>query len=164
VLGDLTTARWENEFDLIIMTGHAFQVLTDDEDLRVSLASIRSALTSDGRFIFETRNPLVRGWEDWVPENAMEIEDASGASVHMEHSVGMPIEGELVSFTATFSSPSWDAPRISRSTLRFLDNASLSMFVTEAGMDVAEQFGYWNRQPLTDSSPEIITIARPQAK
>ena len=164
MLGDLTTARWENEFDLIIMTGHAFQVLTDDEDLRVSLASIRTALTSDGHFIFETRNPLVRGWEDWIPENAMEIEDASGTSVRMEHLVDLPVEGDLVSFTATFSSPSWDAPRISRSTLRFLDTGTLSSLLTEAGVDVAKQFGYWNRQPLTDTNPEIITIARPQTK
>jgi hypothetical protein len=37
------------------------------------------------------------------------------------------------------------------------------MFLTEAGMDIVEQYGFWNRQPLTDSSSEIITIARPQS-
>jgi SAM-dependent methyltransferase len=109
VSGDLTSVRWESEFDLIIMTGHAFQVLTDDEELYVSLTAIRSALTPDGCFIFETRNPGVRGWEEWVPENAMEIEDASGSTVRLEHSVDLPVEGDLVSFTATFSCPSWDA-------------------------------------------------------
>ncbi len=27
VLGDLATAQWDREFDLAVMTGHAFQVL-----------------------------------------------------------------------------------------------------------------------------------------
>jgi hypothetical protein len=30
----------------------------------------------------------------------------------------------------------------------------------DAGMLIEEQFGDWDRQPLTDTCPEIITIAR----
>jgi SAM-dependent methyltransferase len=158
VLGDLTSAIWESEFDLVVMTGHAFQVLIDDEDLRISLTAIRSVLTPNGRFIFETRNPLARGWEAWVPENAVEIVDATGAVVRMAHRVEK-IDKDLVTFIATFSSSSWDEPKRSRSTLKFLSALSLSLFLTDAGLAVAKQFGDWDRQPLTESSPEIITIA-----
>ena len=158
VLGDLTSVSWESEFDLVVMTGHAFQVLVKDEELRVSLAAIRSALTANGRFIFETRNPLARGWDAWTPENAVEIVDASGNAVRMMHEVET-FDGDLVSFIATFSSPSWDGPRLSRSTLRFLGADSLSLFLTDAGLSIEEQYGDWDRQPLTESSPEIITIA-----
>src|SRR5678815_2676296 len=63
VLGDLSSVRWEREFDLVVMTGHAFQVFIDDKEVDASLAAIRSALTDEGRFVFETRNPLVREWE-----------------------------------------------------------------------------------------------------
>ena len=140
------------------MTGHAFQVLSDDEDLRISLTAIRSVLTPNGRFIFETRNPLARGWEAWVPENAVEIVDATGAVVRMAHRVEK-IDKDLVTFIATFSSSSWDEPKRSRSTLKFLSALSLSLFLTDAGLAVAKQFGDWDRQPLTESSPEIITIA-----
>jgi hypothetical protein len=49
---------------------------------------------------------------------------------------------------------------MSRSTLRFLDADSLSTFLTDAGFAIEEQFGDWDRSPLTDRSPEIITIAR----
>jgi SAM-dependent methyltransferase len=159
VLGDLTSVSWECEFDLVVMTGHAFQVLIKDEELRVSLAAIRSALTPNGRFIFDTRNPLVRGWEAWTPEKAVEIVDATGTVVRMAHAVETPIDGDLVSFTITFSSPSWEAPRLSRSTLRFLDVESLSLFLTDAGLEIVEQFGDWDGQPLIESSPEIITIS-----
>ena len=159
ILGDLTSVDWGQEFDLVVMTGHAFQVFIEDDQLRASLAVIRSVLTEDGRFAFETRNPLVRTWESWIPDNA-EVVDAAGAEVRMAHQVETPVEGDIVSFTVTFSSPAWDRPELSRSTLRFLDADSVSSFLSGAGLAIEEQFGDWDRQPLTDTSLEIITIAR----
>jgi hypothetical protein len=71
-----------------------------------------------------------------------------------------PFENGLVSFKTTYESPSWDAPKFSESTLRFLDVPSLGEFVAEAGLVVDEQCGYWDRTPVTDTSPEIITVVR----
>lgn len=160
VLGDLTSGAWEREFDLVVMTGHAFQVLIGDDELRASLAAIRSALTKDGRFAFETRNPLAREWERWTPDKGKKITDPDGAVVRVVREVETPVKGDLVSFSHTFTSPTWDRPQMSRSTLRFLDPDSLSSFLSDAGLIIENQFGNWDRQPLTDASPEIITIAR----
>jgi SAM-dependent methyltransferase len=158
--GDLGSVGWDREFDLVVMTGHAFQVFVEDEELRAALAAIRATLTDDGRFAFETRNPLVREWERWTPDNAVEVTSAAGAVVRMEHDVETPVEGEVVRFTTTFTSPGWGGPQVSRSTLRFLDADSLTSFLSGASLAIEEQFGDWTRCPLTDASPEIITIAR----
>jgi SAM-dependent methyltransferase len=158
ILGDLATVGWDREFDLVVMTGHAFQVFLEDDELRASLAAIRAALTDDGRFAFETRNPLVRGWERWTPGNAIEVIDAAGDVVRYERDVEA-VHGDVVRFTATYTSSSWDGPQVSQSTLRFLDADSLSRFLSGAGLAIEEQFGDWAGHPLTDRSPEIITIA-----
>ena len=158
VLGDLASVDWRLEFDLVVMTGHAFQVLLEDDQLRESLAAIRSALTEDGRFVFETRNPLAREWERWTPDNAVEVVH-DGREVRMAHQVETPVTGDRVSFTVTFTSPGWDRPQTSRSTLRFLGADSLSSFLSGAGLAIEEQFGDWDRRELTDTSPEIITVA-----
>ncbi len=159
VHGDLASVDWHSEFDLVVMTGHAFQVFVEDDQLHASLSAIRSALTEDGRFVFETRNPSARGWEAWTPDNAVEIAHG-GSVVRMAHQVETPVAGNVVSFTVTYTSPSWDRPMVSRSTLRFLDADSLSVFLSGAGLIIEEQFGDWDRRPLTDMSPEIITVAR----
>ena len=159
ILGDVTSVDWRGEFDLVVMTGHAFQVLIEDDDLRDSLAAIRSALSPDGRFVFETRNPLARAWERWILEHAVETEH-NGQPIRMSHQVETPVSGELVSFTTTFTSPAWNRPETSRSTLRFLSVDDLSSFLSAAGLVIEEQFGDWNGQPLTGGSPEIITVAR----
>jgi SAM-dependent methyltransferase len=159
ILGDLASVAWDRDFDLIIMTGHAFQVLVEDDDLRASLAAIRRALTENGRFAFETRNPLVREWDRWTPNNGIEVTDAAGAVVRQAVEVETPVEGDVVSFSATFTSPNLDGPQVSRSTLRFLDPVSLGAFLSGAGLAIEAQFGDWNGDPLTETSPEIITFA-----
>ena len=78
ILGDLASVSWDREFDLILMSGHAFQEFVEDDELRIALAAIRSALTEDGRFAFETRNPLVRAWERWSTEYAKQVTDNTG--------------------------------------------------------------------------------------
>jgi SAM-dependent methyltransferase len=160
ILGDLASVSFDREFDLIVMTGHAFQVLVEDRDLRAALAAIRSALTDDGYFAFETRNPQVREWERWTPEKFAEVTDAHGAVVRMVREVQRPVQGDRVSFTHTFTSPAWDHPQVSRSTLRFLDANSLRSFLSNAGLEIEEQYGDWNRQAPTADSPEIITLAK----
>ena len=158
VAGHLGTVDWNQEFDLIVMTGHAFQVLTEDEQLHTALDAVTAALKDNGRFVFETRNPSTEGWKEWVPENGVTIKQ-NGIAVRMEHEVETPVTGELVSFTVTFSSPIWNQPISSRSTLRFLDAEKLNEFLTVAGLTIEAQYGDWDRSALTAASPEIITVA-----
>lgn len=47
--------------------------------------------------------------------------------------------------------------------MRFLDVAALSSFLSAAGLVAEERFGDWASGPLTDASPEIITIAKREA-
>lgn len=85
--------------------------------------------------------------------------DEAGAAVRMSHEVDA-VEDEVVSLMTTYASPGWDRPQLSRSTLRFLDQKSLSVFLSDAGLLVEVQYGDWDCKPLTETSPEIITIAR----
>lgn len=159
VQGDLGEAAFNGAFDLVVMTGHAFQVFVEDRELRTALAAIRRVLTGNGRFAFETRNPRARAWEEWTSDRPIEIRNELGASVQMARQVTAVFDGR-VSFSHTFTSPDWSQPQVSHSTLRFLDAPLLASFLDEAGFAIEAQFGDWDRSPVTDGSPEIITIAR----
>ena len=160
VLGDLTTIPWDRQFDLVIMTGHAFQVLLEDDEIRASLSAVRSVLTEDGHFVFETRNPLVRAWESWTPDHIIDAITTNGAVVSMAHEIEPPGPADRISFTTTFTSTDWEGPQVSRSTLRFLSAPSVTDFLSDAGLEVEEQFGDWDRHAFTDTSPENIVVAR----
>lgn len=148
------------EFDLAVMTGHAFQVLVGDTELRAALAAVRAALRPGGRFAFETRNPAARAWEQWTPERTLQAADGQGHTVRVGLQVETPFDGRTVCFAQIYACATWDAPRVSRSVLRFLDAAGVARFLGEAGFAIEAQFGDFARRPLTAESAEIVTVAR----
>lgn len=160
VLGDLGTATWYREFDFIVMTGHAFQALTEDQEIQAALSAIRAALSEDGCFAFETRNPAARAWEHWADRYGGKVTDASGHRVRMDTNLDAQFDGRVVAFRHIFSCPDWVEAQVSRSTLRFLSADELGKFLKGAGLVVEAQFGDWDRSAVAESSPEIITLAR----
>ena len=160
ILADLSSVAWVRAFDLVVLTGHAFQEFVGDNEIRAALAAIRRALVDGGRFAFETRNPRDRAWERWATEYSAEVTDASGAPVLCEYRVEEPIEGGVVRSSSTYTSAAWEQPEVSRGALRFVEPDALAAFLVDAGLEIEEQFGDWDRSLLTDASPEIITIAR----
>lgn len=146
-------------FAFILMTGHAFQAIVEDDEILATFAAVRRVLAPGGRFAFETRNPSARTWERWIPEHAVEVSDGEGGVLRMEHQVHLPVDGELVTFETRYSSPRWEGVMLSHSTLRFLDAPRLNAMLNEAGLTVESQWGDFDRSPLSASSPEIVTVA-----
>ena len=160
VQGDLTSVDWEGAFDLVVMTGHAFQELVEDDAIGAALTALSSALSPGGRFAFETRNPLDRAWERWPAQYSGTVIDATGTPVQCAYRVEGMLTGGIVHSSSVYTSPAWEHPVESRGALRFLDAAAVAAFLADAGLVVEAQFGDWDRCPLTEASPEIITIAR----
>jgi SAM-dependent methyltransferase len=159
ILGDVSAVTFDREFDLAVMTGHAFQELITDEEIRAVFTAVRRALREEGRFAFETRNPAGRAWERWTPENGTDF-DVGGVPHRWEADVELPVTGDVVRYRTAYTSPRWSEPQVSVGALRFLGVRRLNALLADAGLAVEQQFGDWDRSPLTDASPEIITIAR----
>jgi SAM-dependent methyltransferase len=160
VIGTLPDVRFTAEFDLVYMTGHAFQILLTDEDIYAFLAAARTALNPSGRLAFETLNPLDRGWERWTPDAVAEVIDGAGRTVRVWHEVEA-VDGEFVTFTENYASDGWPEVKVSRSTLRFVHAEHLDRLLTSAGFVIDERYGNWDRSLFTPGSPEIITVAHP---
>jgi SAM-dependent methyltransferase len=158
VEGYLPGSGFRAEFDLVYMTGHAFQVLLDDAAVRELLAAVHLALAPGGHFAFETRNPHARAWERWTPEHARTVTGPDGRPVHVWHQVER-VDGEFVTFTESFAVDGHAEPLVSRSTLRFVTAEHLDHLLAETGFVIEERYGDWDRSPFTHNSREIITVA-----
>jgi SAM-dependent methyltransferase len=150
---------WSRKFDLAVMTGHAFQCLITDEEVRASLIAIRNALVPGGRFAFETRNPLVRAWEHWDVMDPIEAVDPQGRAVRVSYDVE-DVADDVVALAEITSDSENRRLRVDRARLRFMDNRTLGDFLAGADFEIEAQYGDWDRSALSPSSPEIITIAR----
>jgi SAM-dependent methyltransferase len=161
VLADAASAAWDQDFDLAVMASHAFQVFVEDDQLRESLAAIRAALVDGGRFAFETRHPRARAWESW--NTSFEIRNPCGEVARVDYEV-QEVKDDIVRLTEALSGQWWDRPQTEHGALRFLDPEALTTLLHGAGFVVDEQFGDWQLGPLTETSEEIITIARRAAR
>ena len=145
-------------FDLAIMTGHAFQVLLDDETSLALLQAVKQRLVPGGRFAFETRNPEARIWEQWASQSASASTTApSGKAAGTTH-VDIEKRGELVSFRSIYRLE--DGTEVSsRSTLRFASQATISGLAAKAGFSRQTWYGDWDCRPVTPDSRELILVA-----
>jgi SAM-dependent methyltransferase len=160
VEGTLAPGSYDAEFDLVTMTGHTFQELRTDDEIRSTLSGMRDSVRPDGRVAFETRNPGAKGWESW--DGASFEVPYRGSTVRVSYQV-LAVEGELVTFTETTDGGRW-RHQVETTTLRFLRRIVVDGFLAEAGLEVETYYGDWDRGPLTEDSPEIIAIARRSAR
>ncbi|GAA2466117.1 class I SAM-dependent methyltransferase [Winogradskya humida] len=117
--------------DLAIMTGNVAQVFLTAADWAATLRGIRGALRPGGRFVFETRRPERRAWEEWVART----ETRDGVERRFEL---LDVTPPYVSFRYTFRFASDGAVLTSDSTLRFRDRAEIEASLTADGFDVLD--------------------------
>lgn len=158
VLGTLQQQGWDRCFDLVVMTGHAFQAIVEDSELAGFLAAVKQALVPGGTFAFETRNPAARAWERWEAEPAR-IALPDGSDVAIRTTIDTPYDARTITFSHLFTGTDERLPLRSQSTLRFLAADSLVEKLAAAGLTPQMTFGDFDGSPLGPESPEIIMLA-----
>jgi SAM-dependent methyltransferase len=147
------TYRSQRRFDLIVMTGHAFQVLLTDADAMAALETMHCHLRQRGRAAFDTRNPRM----DWVGEWRARTRVLSGGPITETLNIAGR-DGEFISFQTTYRLP--DRTVTTRSKLRFPSREHVEELITRSGLQIRALFGNWNSAPFeARSSREIIFIA-----
>lgn len=153
--------RLDRRFDLIVLTGHAFQVFLTEQDQRAVLETIARHLGPDGRFIFDSRNPAAEAWRDWVPaRSGRRIEHASLGGVEAltdaEHDAATGIVTYHTHYRALESGRTFTAS----SRIRFTPREVLEALLEETGLAVERWLGDWAGGPCTAGSKELIPIGR----
>ena len=159
IQADAAGLALDTRFDLIIMTGHVFQLLREDRDVRAALQSLARHLAPGGRLAFETRNPAVREWQDWNPRDTRQRVEADGlvADVHYDISAVDRRAGHLRDMVPLSPAPA--APWSSRTPCGSWSRPELAAFLAEAGLARVTWHGDWDGSPYGPASPEIIAVA-----
>jgi SAM-dependent methyltransferase len=159
VEGDARDVALGRPFDLIVMTGHAFQVFLTDADIGAVLATARAHLAPGGRFAFETRNPAARAWEGWTPDRTRRrVVPDHGSAVETHIAVTAVADG-IVRFETHHRFAADGTVLVSHSALRFLDQPALATHLAHAGFSDTRWIGDWDGSPFRPDSREIIALA-----
>ncbi|WP_419905353.1 class I SAM-dependent DNA methyltransferase [Kiloniella sp.] len=161
----------EHLFDLIILSGHAFQVFLGDEDIQSALQTMKRHLAPKGRIVFDTRNPEIKSWENWTPDKTKESLTLPPSNkytlpeeIEVWHDLGNVEDcgvGKLVSYNTLYrkKSGSKNNPVKTSATIRFLTHKELIRHLDQAGLVPEEIYGDWDSSPYEAGSREIIVTA-----
>jgi hypothetical protein len=145
-------------FDLIYMTGHAFQALLTDDDAIAVLQTAHAHLTGDGRFAFESRNPARRAWLSWTPDKRNVV--ATNDHGRIEEFVDTVVDPQTGVVDITHHHRFLDTGKliVGRSRIRFIDQDHLIRLLAATNLIPITWYGDWDRMPLTPTSREFIVV------
>lgn len=153
-VGDATTLE-PNSADMIIMTGNTAQAITDQTQWAETLRSVAAALKSGGCFIFETRKPEAKAWEDWTKEESFKSNSVPGIGQVDGWVDVTKVDLPLVSFCWTYYFHDDDTTLVSNSTLRFRTIAELTSDLEASGFVIQDV-----REAIDRPGKEYVVIAQ----
>lgn len=161
IQADARSVRLDQRFDIVLLTGHAFQVFLTADDRSAVLRAIAHHLAPAGRFIFDTRNPVAKEWLEWGPETSLRFVDHPRfGRVKAWNDVTHDPSTGVVTYETHYEVAD-DGRRFSAaSRIAFPAKEALAQLIEAAGLSVDLWLGDWHGGAFTPDAAEIIPIGR----
>ncbi|WDZ76838.1 class I SAM-dependent methyltransferase [Ensifer adhaerens] len=161
VEGDGRTIRLDETFDMVLLSGHAFQVFLTKDDQLAALKTIAAHLSPEGHFIFDSRNPVVEEWKEWTPdESERDTEHPVFGKVLAWNDVRHDPATGVVEYDTFYRIAADERTYAAQSKIAFPSHEDLTAMMDESGLVVEQWLGGWDGRPFETSASEIIPIGR----
>ncbi|GAA1149288.1 class I SAM-dependent methyltransferase [Nesterenkonia lutea] len=153
-----------NVADAVIMEGHVAQYFLTRTEWDAVLAQAWATLKPGGHLAFESRNPASLELDAWDAESTRETQphpDGGEFTSWMEIA-GIrsdAADGDLITARAHNLLPG-SRELIAEETLRYRPLAVLRESLARAGFRIVDIWGDWDREELSEDSPEMIFLAQ----
>lgn len=157
IVGDSSDLQ-TNAFDTVIMTANVAQVFLTDKSWQQVISDAYRALKPAGHFIFDTRNPLARAWEQWekdmTPDVAINQETGEPLEIWTEY------EGfvdDIYTFYETVKNARTDEVLIhEKMQLKFRTQEELYESLQRVGFSQIQVYGDWEFKDATVETKSFI--------
>ncbi|WP_026906867.1 class I SAM-dependent methyltransferase [Paucisalibacillus globulus] len=157
IVGDSSNLQTD-AFDTVIMTANVAQVFLTDQSWQQVISDAFRALKPGGHFIFDTRNPLARVWEQWEKDRTPDV------AIHQE--TGEPLEiwteydgfvGDIFTFYETVKNANTDEMLIrEKIQLKFRTKEEIHNSLQQVGFSQIQVYGDWKYRKATEDTKSFI--------
>jgi len=161
VQADARNVRLHRQFDLVVLTGHSFQVLLSDADQSAVLTTIREHLAPNGRFVFDSRNP------DFAGRKERDRSDKLSGFTHPVLGIIEPWnisryneDTGILHYTNGYREKATGAEHSASARIRYSRRDDLAARIDAVGLFVREWLEDWTGAAFSTRSPEIIPIGQ----
>lgn len=161
IVADATELQLDQRFDLIVLTGHAFQVFLTEAKQRAVIATIARHLSPTGRFIFDSRNPAIKAWRNWTPElSRRSFDHPELGRIEAWSEAGQDAATGIVTYQTHYRISLTRQHFSAASQISFTPKNRIAALLDEAGLTVDAWLGDWQGNAYIDGSADIIPIGR----
>ncbi|GHC57446.1 class I SAM-dependent methyltransferase [Neogemmobacter tilapiae] len=146
------TFRDAGRFDLVVMTGNAFQVLLDEAQALAVLQTMALHLAPNGRVVFETRNPAL----DWAARWNKEQHWTTDQGPVLIRRCVRQRQGDMIDFTQEFVVSGESLT--SESRLRFWQPIQIERLANAAGLRLTGLWGDWAGLDFDPTQSEEMVV------
>ena len=158
--GDARTVQLDRRFDLIVLTGHAFQVFLREDDQRRVLGTIRDHLNPGGRFIFDSRNPRCEAWRHWTPDDQWTFNHPDLGVIDAWNDSSRDETTGVVIYESYYRVVRTGEVFSAVSKIVFTPQEKIATLIVESGLQADQWLGDWKGADFTGTSQEIIPVGR----
>ena len=163
VEADARSVRLGCRFDLVLLTGHAFQVFLRKGDQRAVLSTIAAHLEPGGRFVFDTRNPAAEAWRGWTPARSRRSFEHPGLGpVEAWNDAVHDAATGVVTYQTHYRIEESGRHFSAASKIRFTAREPLAAMLDDMSLQVDEWLGDWRGGAFEPTSRDIIPLGRRQ--
>jgi SAM-dependent methyltransferase len=159
---DAADFNLSNIYDLVAMTGNAFQAFISDADFAALLRNIRNHMHDESIFVFDTRLPSPDNlettssyeyWSTYTSPTGCEVNVYGMDSKHpksentMLHNVRREYE----------NGEQYD----SHIELKYRSVSEITKYLKNNGLELAEFYSDWNKTPFNEFSTSLVGVVRP---
>ncbi|OTA15723.1 Trans-aconitate 2-methyltransferase [Xenorhabdus vietnamensis] len=146
-------------FNLIILSGHAFQVFLTHQDRVEALKRIYEHLENDGKCIFDSRNPIAKEWLTWTEKDSMR---------QFFHPMLGPVlawndfrtHNDIVTYGTYYRVLNDKQEYQAFSNIAFASFTDIQQALTEANLIAVDVLGNWQGDVYHEKVEEMIFIVR----
>jgi SAM-dependent methyltransferase len=156
---DARSVRLERRFDLILLTGHAFQVILTDEDQSAVLKTIAAHLAPKGRFMFDTRNPMVRSWEGRdQSQKRRRLDHPTLGAIEAWNESSYDEDSQILTYENGYRILKTGKEHSATAQIRYTLRHELAGRIAAAGLSVERWLGDWTGHLFDEAAKEIIPV------
>ncbi len=148
---------------LVIMTSHVAQFFITESAWEAALRDIYQSLNVGGYLLFDSRNPVVKPWEQWNKASTYRLINTSEGNV-ASWIVWLDKAAASVKYDIHYLFESDKEHLVSHNVLVFRDKDQLVSSLECNGFAVRKIYGDWHGTEFCQNSSEIIVLAEKISK
>lgn len=156
IVGDSADLKPE-AYDAVIMTANVAQVFITDKSWQTVVQDAYFALKPGGHFIFDTRNPKAKAWEEWEKDNTVDkIQDQNTGDTLILWDEYEGLNGPVFTFYEKVKNEKTNKIIEDKVQLIFRSYEELSESLYFAGFTKVQGYGDWQFKLATSNTKSFI--------